>query len=97
MVVETDEEINVEGKLLESVDSFCYLGDMISAGGGCETAAITRARTALGKYRDLLPIFALSSKSFALETKGPAYAVLCYMAVTHGLLDGLSLSQTSVK
>ena len=26
---------------LEAVDSFCYLGDMISAGGGCEKAIIT--------------------------------------------------------
>ena len=59
--VQTDEEIYVEGKPLESVDSFCYLGDMISAGGGCESAAITRARAAWGKYSDLLPM--LSSKS----------------------------------
>ena len=31
--------------------SFCYLGNMISAGGGCKSAAITRARTAWGKYK----------------------------------------------
>ena len=44
--VHTDKEIYADGKLLESVDSFCYLGDMISAGGGCESAALTRASTA---------------------------------------------------
>ena len=53
-----------------AVNSFCYcyLGDMISACGGCESAVITRARTAWGKYIDLLPI--LSSKSVPLKTKG---------------------------
>ena len=80
--VQTDEEIYVEGKPLESVDSFCYLGDMISAGGGCESAAITRARTPWGKYRDLLPI--LSSKSVALKTKGRVYDTCVRSAMLYG-------------
>ena len=31
---------------LEVVASFCYLGDMLSAGGGCEIAVTTRVKTA---------------------------------------------------
>ena len=41
---------------LEVVDSFCCLGDSISAGGGCEAATTTRVRAAWGKFRKMLPI-----------------------------------------
>ena len=46
------------GSCWESVDSFCYLGDILSTDGGCESTVITRIRTALGKLRHLLPILA---------------------------------------
>ena len=35
---------------LKSVDTFCYLGDMLSAGGGVEEAARCRVRCAWGKF-----------------------------------------------
>ena len=35
-------EVKVDDKKLEAVPEFCYLGDMLSAGGGCELAAVTR-------------------------------------------------------
>ena len=38
-------------KKLEVVPEFCYLGDMISAGGGSELAAITRCKCVWGKFR----------------------------------------------
>ena len=34
-------EVEVGNKKLEVVPEFCYLGDMLSAGGGCKLAAIT--------------------------------------------------------
>ena len=80
--VQTDERIYANGEPLESVDTFCYLGDTISAGGGCESAAITRARTAWGKYRDLQPI--LSSKNVALRTKGRVYDTCIRSAMLYG-------------
>ena len=43
-------------KKLDVVDSFCYLGDTIGAGGGCDLSVITRIRSAWGKFRELLPI-----------------------------------------
>ena len=35
-------EVQVGPDKLEVVASFCYLGDMLSAGGGCEIAVTTR-------------------------------------------------------
>ena len=39
-------EVEVGDCVLEAVDCFCYLGDMLSAGGGCMTAATARCRCA---------------------------------------------------
>ena len=38
-------EVQVGPVKLEVVASFCYLGDMLSAGGGCEMAVTTRVKT----------------------------------------------------
>ena len=35
---------------VDNVDRFCYLGDMLSAGGGCMAAAAARYRAAWGKF-----------------------------------------------
>ena len=45
---QTDEEIYADGKPLESIDSFCYLENMISVGCGCASAAIPIANTVWG-------------------------------------------------
>ena len=39
-------EVQVGPDKLEVVASFCYLGDMLSDGGGCEKAVTTRVKTA---------------------------------------------------
>ena len=80
--MQSNDRLYADGEPLESVDSFCYLGDMLSAGGGCESAVITRGRTAWGKYRDLLPI--LSSKNVALRTKGRVYDTCIRSAMLYG-------------
>ena len=54
-------QVDVDGTLLGVEASFCYLGDMLSAGGGCSLAIITRCCTARGKFKKLLPI--LTSKA----------------------------------
>ena len=46
----------MQDKKLDVVDSFCYLGDTIGAGGGCDLSVITRIRSAWCKFRELLPI-----------------------------------------
>ena len=37
---------------LEKVDKFCYLGDMLDADGGCDSAVTTRVRSAWKKFRE---------------------------------------------
>ena len=39
-------EVQVRSDKLEVVASFCYLGDMLSAGGGCEITVTTLLKTA---------------------------------------------------
>ena len=44
----------MQDKKLDVVDSFCYLGDTIGAGGGCDLSVITRIRSAWGKFGAIL-------------------------------------------
>ena len=53
---------------LEFVDTFCYLGDMLSAGGGVEDAVRCQVRCALGKFNELMPI--LTMRWTSLKVKG---------------------------
>ena len=55
------------GIYLECEDKFCYLGDMIGAGGGGVLAAVNaRIRSGWRKFRELLPL--LTSKGTSLRT-----------------------------
>ena len=47
-------EVKVGPDKLEVEASFCYLGDMLSADGGCEIAVTTCVKTAWKKFRELL-------------------------------------------
>ena len=58
---------------LEVVDSFCYLGDMLSAGGECEIVFFsTHVKTAWKKFRELLPV--LTSRHLSYKTLGHVYS-----------------------
>ena len=48
------------GVSLEKVDKFCYLGDMLDADGGCDSAVTARG---LKKFREYLSI--LTGKGFS--------------------------------
>ena len=82
-------EVQVGPDKLEVVDVFCYLGDMLSAGGGCEITVTTRVKTAWKKFRELLPVLTSRHLSFtrpmamytALACRGP-----CSMPVKLGHL-----------
>lgn len=39
----------------EVAHTFCYVGETHNAGGGCKHVAIARAKSAWGKFRELLP------------------------------------------
>ena len=68
---ETKESVTIGGSSYDIVSQFCYLGDMLSAGGGAEASSITRTRCAWKKFRELLPL--LTSRTFSIKRKGSLY------------------------
>ena len=65
-------EVQVWPDKLEVVTSFCYLGDMLSAAGGCELSTTTCVKTAWKKFKDLLPV--LSSRHLSFKARGRVYS-----------------------
>ena len=74
-------EVQVGPDNLEVVAIFCYLGDMLSAGGGCEIAVTTRVKTAWKKFRELLPV--LTSRHLSYKTRGHVYSSCVPSAMLH--------------
>ena len=74
-------EVEVGNEKLEVVPGFCYLEDMLSAGGGCELAAITRCKCAWGKFRQLLPL--LTNRHLPLLTRGKVYSSCVRSVMLH--------------
>jgi len=68
--------------MLEVVTEFCYLGDMLSSGGGCDLAATVRCKTAWGKFRELLPV--LTNRHIPLSSRGRVYSTCVRSAMLHG-------------
>ena len=66
---------------LEMVASFCSLGDMLSAAGGCELSTTTRVKTPWKKFKDLLPV--LSSCHLSFKTRGCVYSSCVRSAMLH--------------
>ena len=71
----------VDNELIEVIDSFCYLGDMITSGGGCSEATVVRCRTAWKKFKELLPL--LASKSISLRNRGKVFVTYVRGALLH--------------
>ena len=74
-------EVQVGPDKLEVVASFCYLGDMLSAAGGCEFSTTTRVKTAWKKFKDLLPV--LSSRHLSFKTRGRVYSSCVRSTMLH--------------
>ena len=76
----------VGDETFDVVSDFCYLGNMLSADGGCKLASIARCKCAWDKFRQLLPFF--TNRHLSLLIGGSiiqlvTYA-LCYMLLKHG-------------
>ena len=52
---------------LEEVDSFCYLGDVVHAGGSPLAAVVSRVRAAWAKWKELAPF--LAGRGFSVHSK----------------------------
>ena len=74
-------EVEVGNEKLEVVPEFCYLEDMLSAGGGCELAAITRCICTWGKFRQSLPL--LTNCQVPLLTRGKVYSSCVRSVMLH--------------
>jgi hypothetical protein len=71
-----------QGVEFEHVDKFCYLGDMLGAGGGAGDAVRTRIRCAWAKFRELCPILTLRGAS--LKAKGRIYSACVRSVMIYG-------------
>ena len=69
------------GSNLEVVDKFCYLGDMLDAGGGTESSTVTRV-SGWKKFREVLPL--LTTKAISLKVKGELYAACVRSVMLYG-------------
>ena len=74
-------EVQVGPDKLEVVASFCYLGDMHFAGGGCEMAVTTCVKTAWKKFEELLPV--LTSRHLSYKTCGHVYSSCVQSVMLH--------------
>ena len=74
-------EVQVGPDKLEVVASFCYLGDMLSAAGGCELSTTTRVKTAKKKFKELKPV--LFSRFSSFKTRGHVYSMCVRSAMLH--------------
>ena len=79
----TDLHLEISNRVsLEKVDKFCYLGDMLDADGGCDSAVTTRVSYAWKKFREYLPI--LTGKGFSLKLTGKVYATCVSNCMMYG-------------
>ena len=77
----TQREVQVGPDKLEVVASFCYLGDMLSAAGGCELSTTTRVKTVWKKFKELKPV--LSSHHHSFKTCGRVYSLCVRSPMLH--------------
>ena len=62
-------EVGVDGTLLDMEATFCYPGDMLCSGGGCDSAIVARCCVACGKFRTLLPVLTTTHLSTRIHGK----------------------------
>ena len=74
-------EVMIGDGKLEVVPDFCYLGDMLSADGGCELASIKRCKCAWAKFRQLLPL--LANRHLSILTRGRVYSICIRRFMLH--------------
>ena len=62
-----------------AVSEFCHLGDMLSAGDGCELAAVTPCKCDKGKFCDL------PNHSLPLADRGRVYSTCVKNVMLHAV------------
>lgn len=67
---------------VETVNGFCYLGDRLNAGGGCEAAVTARVRIGWMRFRECGEL--LLGNRFPLKMKGKVYRCCVRSAMLYG-------------
>ena len=75
-------EVDVDGTMLDVEATFCYLGDMLCSGGGCDSAITARCCVTWGKFRKLLPV--LTTRHLSPRIRGKVYEACVHSAMLHG-------------
>ena len=65
---------------MEKVDKFCYLGEMLNADGGCDSAVTARVRSAWKKSRQYLPNTHSNWKRILVKTERQGIRYLCELS-----------------
>ena len=60
---------------------FCYQGDMLSAGGGCELTAVIRCKSGWGQLHQLLSL--LTDHNLLLVNRGRVYLTCVRSVMLH--------------
>ena len=76
-----DDRLQVVPDKMEVVASFCYMGNMFSAGVGCELVVTTCVKSAWKKFRELLPV--LTPCHLSNKTCGHVYSSCVQSAMLH--------------
>ena len=71
---------------VKTVWEFTYLGDRLSAGGGCEAAVTTRSRCWWVKFQECGEL--VYGRRFPLRLKGAVYKSYIRTALLHGVKHG---------
>ena len=77
-----DKMISLDGDNIEGVDSFSYLGDVISTEGGAQEALTSRIRSPLKKFKEVSNV--VCGRSISLKVRGTLYKSYVRNALTYG-------------
>ena len=77
----TSVDIEASAKL-ESADTFCYLGEMLSVDGDADAAVEARIRIGWNKFRQLVPL--LTNKDVSLIMRGRLFSSCLRSSMLHG-------------
>ena len=76
-----EKEVKINDEMLKAVPEFCYLGDMLSAGGGCELAVVACCKCSWGKICQLLPL--PINRNLLVLTGGSMYSTCIRSVMLH--------------
>ena len=74
-------KVMVVNETLEVASNFCYYGNILFAGSGCELASLERCKFAWGKFRQLIPF--PTNCHLSLSINGRIYSTCTRCAMFH--------------